>query len=83
MRVSVLALPEKSHKDCAMPLMPYSGPIIDSHLHLFTRVAPKAFRGPSQGNRLLCRPFTSGLLGLGQAAHDVVGAIAVEAKPMA
>lgn len=38
-----------------MPLTPYSGPIIDSHLHLFDPRRPQGIPGPSRATRCMPR----------------------------
>ena len=63
-----------------MPLTPYSGPIIDSHLHLFDPRRPQGIPWPEPGNRLYAAHLPADYWALA-APHNVVGAIAVEASP--
>lgn len=63
-----------------MPLTAYSGPIIDSHLHLFDPRRPEGIPWPEPGNRLYAAHLPADYWALA-APHNVVGAIAVEASP--
>lgn len=63
-----------------MPLTPYSGPIIDSHLHLFDPHRPQGIPWPEPGNRLYAAHLPADYWAVA-GQHNVVGAIAVEASP--
>ncbi|SFS27724.1 amidohydrolase [Pseudomonas sp. NFACC42-2] len=63
-----------------MPLTPYSGPIIDSHLHLFDPRRPQGIPWPEPGNRLYAAHLPADYWALA-GPHNVIGAIAVEASP--
>lgn len=63
-----------------MPLTSYSGPIIDSHLHLFDPCRPQGIPWPEPGNRLYAAHLPADYWALAEP-HNVVGAIAVEASP--
>lgn len=63
-----------------MPLIAYSGPIIDSHLHLFDPRRPQGIPWPEPGNRLYAAHLPTDYWALA-SQHNVVGAIAVEASP--
>ncbi|AMW83544.1 L-fuconolactone hydrolase [Pseudomonas yamanorum] len=63
-----------------MPLTPYSGPIIDSHLHLFDPRRPQGIPWPEPGNALYAAHLPADYWGLA-GEHNVIGAIAVEASP--
>ena len=58
----------------------YSGPIIDSHLHLFDPRRPQGIPWPEPGNRLYAAHLPEDYWALA-ARHNVIGAIAVEASP--
>lgn len=70
----------ESHKDCAMPQTLYTGPIIDSHLHLFDPRRPQGIPWPEPGNRLYAAHLPRDYWTVA-SSHNVVGAIAVEASP--
>ncbi len=70
----------ESHKDCAMPQTLYTGPIIDSHLHLFDPRRPQGIPWPEPGNRLYAAHLPLDYWTVA-SSHNVVGAIAVEASP--
>ncbi|CRM35654.1 amidohydrolase family protein [Pseudomonas sp. 24 R 17] len=63
-----------------MPLTSYSGPIIDSHLHLFDPRRPQGIPWPEPGNRLYAAHLPADYWALAEP-DNVVGAIAVEASP--
>ncbi|MFB3301984.1 amidohydrolase family protein [Pseudomonas sp. AMR01] len=63
-----------------MPLPPYSGPIIDSHLHLFDPRRAQGIPWPEPGNRLYAAHLPADYWAVA-SEHNVVGAIAVEASP--
>ncbi len=63
-----------------MPLMPYSGPIIDSHLHLFDPQRTQGIPWPEPGNRLYAAHLPPDYWAVA-GDHNVIGAIAVEASP--
>ncbi|MGB3126073.1 MAG: amidohydrolase family protein [Pseudomonas sp.] len=63
-----------------MPLSPYSGPIIDSHLHLFDPHRPEGIPWPEPGNRLYAAHLPADYWAIARE-HHVIGAIAVEASP--
>ncbi|NWD27877.1 amidohydrolase family protein [Pseudomonas yamanorum] len=63
-----------------MPLTPYSGPIIDSHLHLFDPRRPQGIPWPEPGNALYAAHLPADYWALA-GEHHVIGAIAVEASP--
>lgn len=63
-----------------MPQTLYTGPIIDSHLHLFDPRRPQGIPWPEPGNRLYAAHLPSDYWAVA-SSHNVVGAIAVEASP--
>jgi len=63
-----------------MPLTPYGGPIIDSHLHLFDSRRSQGIPWPESGSRLHAPHLPADYWTLAEP-HNVVGAIAVEASP--
>ncbi|KAA0943333.1 amidohydrolase family protein [Pseudomonas sp. ANT_H14] len=58
----------------------YSGPIIDSHLHLFDPHRPQGIPWPEPGNRLYAAHLPVDYWTLA-AEHNVICAVAVEASP--
>ncbi|MFC6340256.1 amidohydrolase family protein [Pseudomonas sp. CCM 7891] len=58
----------------------YSGPIIDSHLHLFDPRRPQGIPWPEPDNRLYAAHLPADYWALA-AGHNVIGAVAVEASP--
>ncbi|KAE9653550.1 amidohydrolase [Pseudomonas sp. PB105] len=63
-----------------MPQTLYTGPIIDSHLHLFDPRRPQGIPWPEPGNRLYAAHLPRDYWTVA-SSHNVVGAIAVEASP--
>jgi len=63
-----------------MPQTLYTGPIIDSHLHLFDPRRPQGIPWPEPGNRLYAAHLPGDYWAVA-SSHNVVGAIAVEASP--
>ncbi|OEC36691.1 L-fuconolactonase [Pseudomonas cuatrocienegasensis] len=63
-----------------MSQTPYSGPIIDSHLHLFDPRRPQGIPWPEPGDRLYAAHLPAHYWTQARE-HQVIGAIVVEASP--
>ena len=63
-----------------MPTTLYSGPIIDSHLHLFDPHRPQRIPWPEPGSPIYA-PHLPADYWAATAKHNVIGAVAVEASP--